>query len=149
VTSNARWYLVAWDLDRGDWRIFRVDRMTPRSPTGPRFSPREVPGGDVSAYVSARFMGSEQADRWPCSGKVIVHRPASYVLPFAGDGIVEDLGPDRCSLELGAWSWNDLAATLNRFDADIEVLSPPQLTLAFARLAARNAATAGSRIAGA
>jgi predicted DNA-binding transcriptional regulator YafY len=142
VTSHGRWYLVAWDLDLDDWRLFRVDRMSPRIPTGPRFTPREVPGGDVAEYVSARFKGSEQVNRWPCTGKVIVHRPASYVLPFAGDGIVEDLGPDRCSLELGAWSWIDLAASLNRFDTDIEVLDPPQLRDAFARLATRNAATA-------
>lgn len=142
ATSHGRWYLVAWDLGHDDWRLFRVDRMTPRIPTGPRFTPREVPGGDVAEYVSARFKGSERVNQWPCMGKVILHRPASYVMPFAGDGIVEDLGPDRCSVALGAWSWVDLAATLNRFDTDIEVLEPPQLRDAFARLAARNTATA-------
>lgn len=142
VTSHGRWYLVAWDLDHDEWRLFRVDRMTPRTPTGPRFTPREIPGGDVAEYVSARFKGSEQVNRWPCMGKVILHRPASYVLRFAGDGIVEDLGPDRCSIELGAWSWVDLAATLNRFDTEIEVVDPPELRDAFAQLAARNAATA-------
>jgi predicted DNA-binding transcriptional regulator YafY len=142
VMSHSRWYLVAWDLDHDDWRLFRVDRITPRIPTGPRFTPRDVPGGDVAEYVSARFKGSDQRNQWPCTGSVVLHRPASYVLPFAGDGIVEDLGPDRCRLELGAWSWVDLAATLNRFDTDIEVLDPPELRDAFARLAARNAATA-------
>src|SRR4051812_18191991 len=45
VTWGGRWYLVAWDLDRGDWRTFRVDRISPRIPTGPRFVPRELPGG--------------------------------------------------------------------------------------------------------
>ncbi len=59
-----------------------------------------------------------------------------------GYGVVEDLGPARCSLELGSWSWVSLAATLNRFDTDIEVLHPPELRSAFAQLAARNAATA-------
>ncbi|MBD7949550.1 helix-turn-helix transcriptional regulator [Oerskovia rustica] len=43
VTWGGRWYLVAWDLERQDWRTFRVDRMTPRTPTGPRFAPRELP----------------------------------------------------------------------------------------------------------
>jgi len=145
VTSHGRWYLLAWDLDRDDWRVFRADRMTPRTPTGPRFAPREIPGGDVADYVAARFTGSERIGRWPCTGQVILHRPAAQVLPFAGDGIVEDLGPDRCRLELGAWSWIALAATLNRFDADIEVLDPPQLRDAFALLAARNTATADGR----
>ena len=48
VTSKRRWYLVAWDLARDDWRIFRADRITPRTPNGPRFTPKEIPGGDVS-----------------------------------------------------------------------------------------------------
>jgi predicted DNA-binding transcriptional regulator YafY len=142
VTSHARWYLVAWDLDRNDWRIFRADRIAPRIPHGPRFTPREIPGGDVAEYVSARFKGSERINRWPCTGKVILGRPASYVLPFTSDGIVEDLGPDRCSLEVGSWSWIALAAVLGRFDTDIEVVGPSELTEAFAQLAARNAATA-------
>ncbi|MFE1663868.1 helix-turn-helix transcriptional regulator [Microbacterium sp. P02] len=142
VTSRGRWYLVAWDLDREGWRLFRADRVHPRAPTGPRFTPREVPGGDVAEFVSARFSGSEGPDRWACYGTVILRRPASSVLPFVGDGIVEDLGPDRCSLTVGSWSWVALAASLNRFDANIEVVSPPQLRDAFRVLAARNAATA-------
>ncbi|MBY4213547.1 WYL domain-containing protein [Rhodococcus fascians] len=81
VTSHGRWYLVAWDLEHNDWSIFSADRITPRTPTGPGFTPREVPGGDVSEYVSARFKGSERTNQWPCTGKVILRRPASYVLP--------------------------------------------------------------------
>jgi predicted DNA-binding transcriptional regulator YafY len=142
VTSHGRWYLVAWDLDRDEWRTFRADRVTPRTPTGPRFGRRDIPGGDVAEYVSARFKGSERINQWPCTGKVILHRPASDVVPFAGDGIVEDLGAERCTLEVGSWSWVALAAALNRFDTDIDVLHPPQLKDAFAQLAARNAATA-------
>ncbi|MDJ0109100.1 WYL domain-containing protein, partial [Rhodococcus erythropolis] len=144
VTSKRRWYLVAWDLERDDWRIFRADRITPRTPNGPRFTPKEIPGGDVSEYVSARFKGSEHINNWPCHGKVVLHRPASYVLPFVGDGIVEDLGPEQCSLEAGSWSWTALAASFNRFDTDIDVVGPAELTHAFAQLAARNAATAAS-----
>ena len=144
VTSKRRWYLVAWDLARDDWRIFRADRITPRTPNGPRFTPKEIPGGDVSEYVAARFKGSEHINNWPCHGKVVLHRPASYVLPFVGDGIVEDLGPEQCSLEAGSWSWTALAASFNRFDTDIDVVGPPELTHAFAQLAARNAATAES-----
>ena len=58
VVRGGRWYAVAWDLDRDDWRTFRLDRMTPRTPTGPRFAAREVPGGDVAAFVAARFVGA-------------------------------------------------------------------------------------------
>ncbi len=142
VVSGGRWYLVAWNLDRDDWRIYRVDRLTPRTPTGPRFTPREVPGGDATAFVAARFKGSERHYRWPCIGSVILHLPAAAVLPFAGDGVVEPVDQSRCRFESGSWSWIALAASLNRFDADIEVIGPPELADAFARLAERNAATA-------
>ena len=142
VTSHGRWYLVAWDLDRDDWRVFRADRVTPRIPTGPRFTPREVPGGSVHDFVSARFKGSDRANAWPCSGRVILHLPASAVLPFAGDGVVEELGPDRCGFEVGSWSWASLAASLGRFDAEIEVVGPLELVEAFGLLAARYAAAA-------
>ena len=47
VTWGGRWYLLAWDLDREDWRTFRADRITPRIPIGPGFTPREVPGGET------------------------------------------------------------------------------------------------------
>ncbi|PXA67126.1 helix-turn-helix transcriptional regulator [Cryobacterium arcticum] len=147
LTSHGRWYLVAWDLERDDWRVFRADRINPRTPTGPRFAPRQIPGGNVTEYVSARFKGSERTNQWPCTGKVILGRPAGYVLPFAGDGIVEDLGSGRCSLEAGSWSWVALAAAFNRFDTDIEVIGPPELSQAFAQLAERNAATAEGTLA--
>ena len=58
VFWSGRWYLVAWDLDREDWRTFRADRITPRIPTGPRFTPRALPGGSVTAFVASRFLGS-------------------------------------------------------------------------------------------
>ena len=139
VTWGGRWYLVAWDLDRADWRTFRADRITPRIPTGPRFAPRELPGGDVAAFVVSRFSGSDGTGGWPCRGDVILDVPAADVSPYAGDGVVEELGPDRCRLVLGSWSWTGLAATIGRFDADIEVVGPPELKTAFAHLARRYA----------
>jgi len=137
VVSQGRWLLVAWDLDRADWRFFRVDRITPRTPTGPRFTPRLIPGGDVREYVSARSKGSPLVNAWPCTGTVILHLPASAVLPFAGDGTVEDLGPDRCSLSIGSWSWGALAASFGQFEARMEVVGQPELKAAFAELAER------------
>ncbi|WP_439593121.1 helix-turn-helix transcriptional regulator [Microbacterium sp.] len=141
VTAGGRWYLVAWDLDRDDWRLFRADRLTPRPPHGPRFAPRELPGGTAAAFVSARFKGSE-TDAWPCIGTVELHLPVSAVVPFAGDGVVEAVDANRCRFTSGAWSWAALAASLNRFDADIDVIGPPDLVDAFATLAARNARSA-------
>jgi predicted DNA-binding transcriptional regulator YafY len=146
VVRHGRWYLVAWDLDREDWRIFRVDRVRPRTPAGPRFTPRSLPGGSVGDFVTARLRGDDgTATDWACQGVVVLGRPAAEVAPFAQDGIVEELGPDRCRLTLGSWSWTGLAAALGRFDTDIEVVGPPELRDAFARLAARYADAARPR----
>ncbi|HWO62182.1 MAG TPA: WYL domain-containing protein [Umezawaea sp.] len=137
VVRNARWYLVGWDPDREAWRTYRADRMTPRVPNGPRFPPREVPGGDVAAFLSARFKGSESTDAWPCRGEVVLDLPAADVAPFAGDGVVEQLDTGRTRLTAGSWSWAALAAALARFDTEIEVISPPELRAAFADLSRR------------
>ncbi|MFI6452610.1 WYL domain-containing protein [Streptosporangium amethystogenes] len=56
-------HLVAWDLDREDWRTFRADRITPRTTAGPRFTPREPPGDEVAAFVVGRFRGLRRLRR--------------------------------------------------------------------------------------
>ncbi|MBD7919848.1 WYL domain-containing protein [Cellulomonas sp. Sa3CUA2] len=137
VATLGRWYVVAWDLDRADWRVFRVDRMAPRTPNGPRFTPRDVPGGDVRKLLSARFRGATSADAWPCRGTAVLDLPARDVVPFAGDGVVEDLGDGRCRFTAGSWSWVALAASLGRFDAAVRVEGPDELREACARLAGR------------
>lgn len=136
VTAQGRWYLLAWDLERGDWRMFSADRITPRTPTGPRFTTREVPGGDVHEFVSARFKGSD-VNRWPCRGTVILDLPVEEVLPFAGDGTVRAYDDGRCALESGSWSWGSLAASYGRFEVPMEVLGPPELAEAFTVIANR------------
>ncbi|HVV24811.1 MAG TPA: WYL domain-containing protein [Pseudonocardiaceae bacterium] len=138
VTWSGRWYLVAWDLDRDDWRTFRVDRIAPRTPTGPRFTPRDVPGGDVAAFIADRFSGTATGE-WPCRGEVILHLPAAMVSQYTRDGMVEELGPDRCRLIVGSWSWTGLAAAIGKFDADIEVVGPTELRDACTLLARRYA----------
>lgn len=148
VARDGRWYLVAWDLDREDWRTFRADRITPRAPTGPRFTPRELPGGDVAAFVAGRFRGSGDSGGsgdWPCRGEMILGLPAAAVSPYLRDAVVEELGPDRCRLVLGSWSWAGLAAAVGGFDTGIEVVGPPELKAAFARLARRYADAAEDR----
>ncbi|MFD3485505.1 helix-turn-helix transcriptional regulator [Streptomyces sp. NPDC058665] len=148
VTWGGRWYLVAWDLDREDWRTFRADRISPRTPTGPRFTRRELPGGDVTAFVTSRFQGiygSDGSAGWPCRGEVILDLPAAEVSRYLRDGLVEELGPDRCRLVTGSWSWAGLAAGVGRFDADFEVVGPPELREACARLARRYADAAAGR----
>lgn len=72
VTSHGRWYLLGGDLDRDDWRLFAAERIRPRVPQCAPFVPRVVPGGDVDAFVSGRFRGSD-ANSGSCHGTVILH----------------------------------------------------------------------------
>lgn len=144
VTWGGRWYLVAWDLDREGWRTFRADRIAPRVPTGPHFISRGLPGGDVAAFVASRFRGSDGSGDWPCRGEVVLDLSAEVVARYAGDGLVEQLGPDRCRLVMGSWSWAGPAAAIGGFDAGVEVVGPAELQDAFAHLARRCADAASS-----
>jgi predicted DNA-binding transcriptional regulator YafY len=140
VTWNGRWYLVAWDLDRGDWRTFRVDRMTPRTTTGPRFAPRELPAPDVATYIAEAF-GSPT---WPCRGEALLDLSAEQATPWVGHhGLVEALGPDRCRVVAGSWSWTGLAAWFGLFGVDLEIVGPPELRRAAAELGDRYARASG------
>lgn len=137
VARMGRWYLVGWNVGRGDWRIYRADRILLRTHRGPRFDSRDVPGGDVGAFVAARFRGAAGDGGWPCNGEVILAAAARDISPYTGDGVVEELPDGRCRVLLGAWSWAGLAATIGRFDADIEVVGPPELAAAFTAMARR------------
>ncbi|SDF90976.1 helix-turn-helix transcriptional regulator [Klenkia brasiliensis] len=138
LAREGHWYLLAWDLDRDDWRTFRLDRVTPRTPLGARFTPREVPGEDPGAFVAALFRGSrDPAEGWPCRGRVVLAAPAESVAPYLGDGTVEPLDGDRCRVSAGSWSWVGLAASLLRLDADLSHAEPAELVRAFADLGAR------------
>jgi predicted DNA-binding transcriptional regulator YafY len=124
VHDRRRWYLVAWDTDRGDWRTFRADRIAPRVPTGPRFTPREPPGGDAAGYL---LRGVGQAT-WRFRARVTVHAPATVIaarLPPAVD--VQPLDQHRCVIEAGSDSPGMLAVYLGMLEADFEVHQPPEL----------------------
>lgn len=53
VSTGRRWYLVAYDRDRQDWRSFRLDRIVDVVATGQRFRPRELPAEDAATFVQA------------------------------------------------------------------------------------------------
>ncbi|MEO3743967.1 YafY family protein [Plantactinospora sp. B5E13] len=80
VAAGRRWYLLAFDLDRADWRTFRLDRVTQVAATGARAVSREVPGGDVAAFVASRAM--QMAPTYPAD--VVIHAPAAHVVDRLG-----------------------------------------------------------------
>jgi predicted DNA-binding transcriptional regulator YafY len=142
VHDRGRWYLVAWDTDRRDWRTFRADRIEPRTPTGPRFAPRDPPGGDVATYLS-RGVGSAT---WRCRARVTVHAAAAAAagrLPPAV--LVEAVDERTCIVDAGSDSPHMLAVYLGMLDADFEVREPPELVEQLRSLADRyRRATAGA-----
>lgn len=127
VARQGRWYLIGWDLDKADWRFFRLDRLTPRTPTGPRFTPRALPAPDARSFLAARSKGSETEDRWPCLGQVIIDLPAAEVAPWIGDGELEEVTDTSTRLTVGSWSWTGLLAFVTRFDAPFTVVGPEPL----------------------
>ncbi len=136
VTWGRRWYLVAWDTERGDWRTFRVDRIEPRTPAGTRFTPRELPeGGDVAAYV-ARGVSSAG---FRFQARVTVHAPAAVVAARINPavGVVEAIDDQSCVLATGADSVETVAVYLGLLDADFTVREPPELVARLRMLADR------------
>jgi predicted DNA-binding transcriptional regulator YafY len=125
VHTGRRWYLVAWDVGREDWRTFRVDRIQPKLATGAHFIPRAVPEGDLARYVSR----SVSFAPYPFRAKVVLHAPiermAERVSPSAG--LLEAIDPARCLLHTGAHSLDALAATVTFLGVDFEVREPLEL----------------------
>ncbi|MGI5521262.1 helix-turn-helix transcriptional regulator [Micromonospora sp. CA-259024] len=141
VYTGRRWYLLGWDTDRADWRTFRADRIRPRVPAGPRFAPREPPGGDAVAHV-LRGVGSTA---WPHPARVRLHasadRMAQRIPPTAG--LLEAIDEQSCLLHTGGESLRNLAAFLGTLDVDFDVLDPPELRAVIRGVAARFARAAG------
>lgn len=127
VARGARWYLIGWDPDREDWRIYRIDRMTLRTPGGDAFERRTVPGEDAGSFLAARLKGSAERNVWPCTGIVILELPLASVAPFLDDGSVEELTPGSCRVTVGSWSWAGVLAAVLRFDAPFTLEGPPEL----------------------
>ena len=127
--------LVAWDRHREDWRTFRVDRMTPRVPTGPRFTPRELPDEDLAGYVSRRV----SAAGWRHRARVTVHAPAAEVTERINPsvGVVTAIDDHTCVLDTGADSIETLAVYVGLLGRDFEVTDPPELVAHLRELAER------------
>lgn len=125
VHAHRRWYLLAWDVDRADWRTYRVDRMELRTPNGPRFTPRDPPEPDVAGYVDR----SVREAIWRYRARILLHAPlaavAERVTPAMGTLVALD--DATCEFRTGADTLPVLAVYLGFLDVDFEVLDPPEL----------------------
>jgi predicted DNA-binding transcriptional regulator YafY len=138
VNAGQRWYLVAWDLDREDWRTFRVDRMRGGMSSGPRFTPRDLTDAEVEALVSRGV--PVEARRY--QARVAVRVPAADLAERFGPwlGTITAVDDTSCVLETGGDNLEMLAAYLGLLGADFSVSEPQELVTAVRTLATRYAA---------
>ncbi|WP_329122304.1 helix-turn-helix transcriptional regulator [Streptomyces sp. NBC_01353] len=125
VCTERRWYLVAWDLDRADWRTFRADRIEPKPPHGPRFPPREPPAADLAAYVSEGVSTAAYA----AGATIRLHVPLAEAVQVVGpmDGVLEADGDSSSLLRTGAGTLEYLVIHLMMLGLEFEVVEPREL----------------------
>ena len=142
VHLARRWYLLAWDLGRGDWRTFRVDRLTRPASAGTRFTPRPLPAKDAATYVERSIAGAPSRFR----ARVTLHAPAGQITkrlrPHAGT--IEAIDEEHCLYETGDDDLAWLALRLAMLGVDFDVHEPPELAEHLQALADRLASAAGS-----
>ncbi|HUH08208.1 MAG TPA: WYL domain-containing protein, partial [Egibacteraceae bacterium] len=131
----------AWDVDRADWRTFRVDRLDPPQVTGIRFTPRRLPAEDAAAFVreSIGALASRHAVL------VTVHASAESVAErwHWRDGL-EAVDERTCRVRAEVESLEWLAAMIGVLDAEFEVHEPPELAAHVRALAGRFARSIAS-----
>jgi predicted DNA-binding transcriptional regulator YafY len=135
VQTGQRWYLLAWDTARQDWRTFRLDRIEDPVPTGARFTARRLPHGDIEAYMRRALTVSPFLHH----ARVVVHAPVEALeahMAWVG-GTPEVVNKRRTRIETGANSLDALAVWLACLGHDFEIESPKELVGHLALVAAR------------
>jgi predicted DNA-binding transcriptional regulator YafY len=125
VLLGRRWYLVAWDMGRTDWRSFRLDRLSRPRRTGAQFVPRGLPADDAAEFVRRSI------DSLPTRHNVeaVVHAAAPVVRSRIGPWATVDVIDDgRCRLRMTSESLDWVLVTLGQAGAEFDVVSPPALT---------------------
>jgi predicted DNA-binding transcriptional regulator YafY len=143
VSLGHRWYLVAWDAEREDWRTFRLDRLERPAAMGTRFAAREVPGGDPAAFVARSLRGAQHRH----VARVTLHAPADELRArFPGIwGTLEPLDAHTCEYRGSDDSLDWLALRMAGLGVDFEVHEPPKLAERCRELGARLARAGGRR----
>ncbi len=135
VHTGYRWYLVAWDTARSDWRTFRVDRIEGKLKTSTRFQPRKPPAGDYAAFVSKSLASVP----YPYQARVTLHAPLETIAKRVppGSGVLEAIDDQSCLLSTGWHSLDGMAIHLAWLGVEFEVHEPAELRDCLKRLAGR------------
>lgn len=132
LSVDGRWYLFAWDLEREDWRTFRLDRMHAARATTFRFPARPTP--DIEAHVRDAVARGGRAPnvvvRFACPADALRPRIPETV------GAIEPDGDGACTLRLAEMDLRWVALHLAHLGLPVAVVEPPELTDAIAALGA-------------
>lgn len=124
VWLGRRWYLVGYDLDRHDWRSYRLDRAGVPHGTGARFAPRTLPAADAAAFVRAGI-GTVRA---VYETEALVNAPAAVVRERIGRwSVIEPVSATQCRVRMTTDSLDWPVIALGGTGADFRVISPPEL----------------------
>ncbi|MEM9563907.1 MAG: YafY family protein [Actinomycetota bacterium] len=129
VSVGQRWYLVAWDVRRSDWRTFRIDRMEGPRLAGVRFEPLELPADSAAAFVQAGLRLRSVRHE----ATVVVHGPPDRIEVakywFGSQMELESFGGDRHRATLGSdaldWLVSMIAILAVDFDVEVEAVPDP------------------------
>ena len=136
VHTGRRWYLAAWDIERADWRTFRVDRVQPqpRLAQGGRFVPRQPPE-DFATLVSRSIAASPYRYQVRIQVKGSVPEIRSRMPPWVG--VLEPLDASHCLLTTGGDTCETVAALIVQTGVEFTLLEPPELAQPMREIAAR------------
>jgi predicted DNA-binding transcriptional regulator YafY len=125
VHTGYRWYLVAWDIARKDWRTFRIDRIEGKLKTSTRFKPRKPPEGDFAAYVSK----SLSQVPYPYRARVTIYASVEAIAKRvpASAGVLEAIDARSCMLNTGSHSLEGITIHMSMLGVDFKVHEPPEL----------------------
>jgi predicted DNA-binding transcriptional regulator YafY len=140
VNTWRRWYLVAWDTARKDWRTFRMDRMERcATAAGVSFVPREPPAPDLAAYVTQSGVNAR------CRARLKLFAAAATIAERLPPciGLLEPIDEKSCFYETGASTYENLAMHLSLVGVDFEIIAPVELIEEVRRLAERYQRAAG------
>ncbi|MBF6333390.1 WYL domain-containing protein [Nocardia transvalensis] len=136
VAFTGLWYLVAYDVEAEDWRIYRLDRLRDLLPTGRRVPARELPGGDPAAFVASKIVRAPTRHR----AVATVAAPAEAVRSRVGGALPGRITPvdeSACAVEISDDSPARIAAILVGLDADYTLDADPEVLDHLTRCASR------------
>ncbi len=125
VNRGRRWYLVAWDRDRTDWRTFRLDRLASPASTGVRFAGRALPATDAAAYIEQSIAGAPNRFEARVTLHVRADQIARRVPPHWGT--IEPIDAHSCEYRTGDDHLPWLALRIAMLGVDFDVHEPPEL----------------------